>query len=147
MEKSVCLHPGFPGPGGLSAHGPLVTFPGNFGRNGLARLQHHSGDPDLLVGPGPRFLPTHSAKEGGGFKSPGPKGTSQKQEEHICLFLMLERKTCSLQPLILPGFLKDLVVNIHTVLKNSPSPWFSNLLKYSTFHYPYYNKPDAFFYF
>lgn len=35
--------------GCLSAHGPLVAFPSNFGRNGSTRLQHCSGDPDPLV--------------------------------------------------------------------------------------------------
>lgn len=51
-EECLRLHPGFPGPGGLSVCGPLVICPGNFGRNGSTRFQRYSGDPDLLVGSG-----------------------------------------------------------------------------------------------
>lgn len=47
IEKSIWhLQPGLPGC--LSAHGPVVAFPGNFDKNGSTRLQHCSRDPDPL---------------------------------------------------------------------------------------------------
>lgn len=120
MEKKAPLQAHLPGLGCLTARG--VSSPGNIGRNGSTRFQHYSGDPACPLGSGLWFLPTCSAKEGGGFKSPAPKGTSQKEDEPIQLFSVWEHETCPLQPLILPSSWKDLGVNNTQYWKAAPLP-------------------------
>lgn len=72
-------------------------FSRHFGRNGSTRLWHCSGHTDPLVGSGLWFLTTCSVKGAQEMtQKPRTMGDITETDGHLCSFLTLEHKICSL---------------------------------------------------